>query len=321
MVEDKNNEILYKFYYSLTSPAGYSSAQRLYDEVKRHGYNIRKSEVVSWLSGQKSYTLHKDRRTRFIRNFYNVTNIDDLWQIDLIDVQKLSRVNAGYRYILCVICCLSRFAWCVPIKRKIPDHVIKAFEFIFSSTTRRPIRIISDSGKEFVAKSIQQFFKQHNIIHYTAANPTTKACICERFIRTIKALIYKYFTFSNSKKYVHVLDSLVCMYNNRKHSSIGIAPSDVNEKNILSVWEYNHFKRRNRANKRCKYSIGDTVRVANPKTVFEKGYKPKWSDEVFTIDKIVYKQPIVYRLKDSSNIVIKGNFYECGIQKVNIHKS
>lgn len=238
-----------------------------------------------------------------------------MWQIDLIDIQKLSRYNAGNKFILCVICCLSRYAWCIPIKRKTPAEVIRAFESIFSSTSRRPIKVQSDAGKEFVGKTIQSFFKHNNIIHYVASDPATKACICERFIRTIKSLIYKYFTFSGSKKYVDVLDSLVCIYNNRKHSTIGIPPSNVTDKNVLSVWQYVNRKRVLPINTQ-KFFIGDVVRVANPKTVFEKGYIPKWSEEKFTVDNIIYKSPIVYRLKDSDNCPIKGNFYESEIQKV-----
>lgn len=61
--------------------------------------------------------------------------------------------------------------------------------------------------------------------------------------------------------------------------------------------------------------MDDIVRIANQKKIFDKGYKQKWSDEVFVVVKVVYKQPIVYRLKDSSGNVIKGNFYDCEIQK------
>lgn len=66
--------------------------------------------------------------------------------------------------------------------------------------------------------------------------------------------------------------------------------------------------------------VGDTVRVANPKVVFEKGYKPKWSEETFTIHKVIFKQPIVYRLRDKSGCIIRGNFYENEIQRIDSTK-
>lgn len=314
-MDEKIIEVLNEFYYNTTLPSSFSSVERLHTELRKNGYKIKKSLVEAWLEKQKTYSLHKNRRIHFKRNHYNITNIDDLWQIDLIDIQKISRSNSGFKFILCAICCFSRFAWCVPIKRKTPNEVIKAFEHIFSLTKRRPLKVQSDAGKEFLAKSIQSFFNQNNIIHYTALDPVTKACICERFIRTIKSLIYKYFTYSGKNKYVHVLNSLVHIYNNRKHSTIGMPPSSVNEKNILNVWNYIDRKR-NRLHRIARYSVGDVVRVANAKTVFEKGYKPKWSEETFEIVKVVLKSPVVYRLKDKFNTVIRGNYYEQELQKV-----
>lgn len=86
--------------------------------------DISKKQVAEWLSRQNTYTLHKDRRTKFARNHYIVTNIDDLWEMDLIDMQKFSRNNKGAKNILAVIDCFSKYAWCIPIKRKTPDEII-----------------------------------------------------------------------------------------------------------------------------------------------------------------------------------------------------
>lgn len=312
----KIEDFLFKLYYTPSSPAAYSSCDRLYTYIKQNtSYRVKKKFIKEWLSKQQTYTMHKNRRIRFKRCHYNVSNIDDLWEMDLIDIQQISRKNKGCRYILAVIDCFSRYGWCIPIKRKTPEEVATAFETIFSSTQRRPITIQSDKGKEFDNKLVKRFFKQLNIVFRTTRDPVTKAAICERFIRTIKSIIYKYFTYSKDTRYIDVLNGLVAVYNNRKHSSIGIAPADVNDENVLTVWEYME-NRKQKSNIRFKYNVGDTVRVSNPKTVFDKGYKVKWSDETFKIDKRISKAPPVYRLIDSHGIVIKGNFYECEIQKI-----
>ena len=49
--------------------------------------------------------------------------------------------------------------------------------------------------------------------------------------------------------------------------------------------------------------------------VFDKGYTPNWSEEVFTVYKIQYTNPITYRLKDISGEEISGSFYEQEMQK------
>lgn len=311
------HSVLYKAFYDIRSPAAFSSCERLYDFVKKNGIHASKTDILEWLQKQKTFTLHRDRRVKFSRNHYNITNMDDLWEMDLIDMQSLSRSNAGFKYILAVIDCFSKYAWCIPIKRKVPDEIIRAFNVIFASTNRRPIKIQSDKGREFVNKRVKEYFIKNEIEFFTTRDPATKAAICERFIRTIKGIIYKYFTYSGSKRYIDVLESLVFVYNNRVHSSIGMKPSEVTENNILAVWKYMCNKReKSNTRKSTNLCVDDIVRVSNPKTVFEKGYKPKWSEEKFTVVKVHLRRPVIYNIKYESGHIIKGNFYREELQKI-----
>lgn len=314
------DSVLFDTYYNTSCPAGFSSADRLFNFIKHHyPHRISKQYIINWLQKQKTYTLHKDRIFRFKRNHYNITNIDDLWEMDLIEMQNFSRVNRGHKFILAVIDCFSRFAWCVPIKRKTPAEVIRAINIIFNISNRKPYKIQSDKGREFVNKIVQKFFIEKDIDFVTTRDPKTKAAICERFIRTIKGIIYKYFTYSNTHKYIDVLDSLMVLYNDRFHTTIGRSPSDVNESNVLIVWSFMNRKRSTLVlNKSNKFNVDDIVRVSNPKETFGKGYKPKWSQEIFTIVKVHRRNPVVYNIKDSEEIVINGNFYESELQKIEL---
>ena len=51
------------------------------------------------------------------------------------------------------------------------------------------------------------------------------------------------------------------------------------------------------------------------KGIFEKGYTPKWTEEIFTISKIQYTDPITYKITDHNGEEIKGSFYERELQK------
>lgn len=124
-------------------------------------------------------------------------------------------------------------------------------------------------------------------------------------------------TYAAAVRYIDVLESLVFIYNNRFHSTIGIAPADVNENNILSVWKYMCNKREKTGIKKvAKLHTGDIVRVSNPKAIFEKGYKAKWSEEKFTVVKVHLRDPVIYNIKDELGNIIKGNFYESELQKI-----
>lgn len=318
---DENNtnkleNVLFEVYYSHNSPGAFSSAERLYNFVKNnYTIDVSRKTVTEWLQKQNTYTLHRNRRIRFKRNHYNITNIDDLWEMDLIDVQKISHNNKGKKFILAVIDCFTRYAWCIPIKRKTPSEIIRAFDILFSETSRRPVKLQSDKGKEFDNKNFKKYLAEKEIGFQTTRDPATKAAMCERFIRTIKGIMYKYFTHTKSTKYIDVIDGLMFIYNNRTHSSIGIPPANVNESNVLTVWNYMQ-KKRQKSKKKPKLSVGDYVRIANPKVTFEKGYKPKWCDEIFSIDRVLRRNPVVYNIKDSEGDAINANFYEYELQKI-----
>ena len=61
---------------------------------------------------------------------------------------------------------------------------------------------------------------------------------------------------------------------------------------------------------RPKFSIGDHVRKANKKKIFDKGYSQKWTELVFTISKIQLTIPVTYKRNDYNGEEIKGSFYE-----------
>ena len=60
-----------------------------------------------------------------------------------------------------------------------------------------------------------------------------------------------------------------------------------------------------------KFKVGDKVRISKYKRkVFDKGYTPNWTEEIFLINKIQSTNPITYRLKNFNNEEIQGSFYE-----------
>ena len=60
-----------------------------------------------------------------------------------------------------------------------------------------------------------------------------------------------------------------------------------------------------------RFKVGDKVRISKYKRkVFDKGYTPNWTEEIFPVDKIQSTNPITYRLKDLNNEEIQGSFYE-----------
>ena len=65
-----------------------------------------------------------------------------------------------------------------------------------------------------------------------------------------------------------------------------------------------------------KFKLGDQVRISNSRRTFRKGYLPLWTQEVFTVTKIIPRVPPVYRLRDYANNEIEGVFYAEELQEV-----
>ena len=67
-----------------------------------------------------------------IRNFKKTTIYlgfkDNIWGVDLADMQSLSKYNKGIKYLLCAIDLLSKYAWFIPIKDKKVVSIVDAFQ-------------------------------------------------------------------------------------------------------------------------------------------------------------------------------------------------
>ena len=149
-------------------------------------------------------------------------------------------------------------------------------------------------GREFLNRPFQNWLKQHHIEHFHTHNFDTKASIAERFIRTLKEKLWRYFTYTNSRRYVEVLPALVESYNNTYHRSIRHAPNSVNSENQETVWLTLYADPELR---KPKLKVGDQVRLSMTRTRFGKGYLPGWTDELFQVAQVFQDNPPYYKIK------------------------
>ena len=65
------------------------------------------------------------------------------------------------------------------------------------------------------------------------------------------------------------------------------------------------------------FKVGDHVKISKYKNIFDKGYIPNWSEEVFVVSKIKNTVPWTYVINDLNGEEIIGTFYEKELQKTN----
>ena len=258
--------------------------------------------------------LHKPVKRKFRKRRVLVSGIDKIWAADLADMQALSKENEEYKFLLLVIDTFSKYGWIVPLKNKKGETMVKAFKTIFEEG-RTPGKLWTDKGTEFYNKNMNDLRKLNNIELYSTENEE-KSSIAERWIRTMKEKMWKYFTDNNTYKYIDVLPDLVEDYNNTVHSSTKLTPIDASKKkNELTVWRNLYPDRYKTSRLNPKFSVGDEVRITKKKKDFEKGYTTRWTEEIFTIKEIRETNPITYKLEDLQGEEIKGTFYEPELQK------
>jgi len=294
-------------YANPSAPGSFSGVRVL----KRYG-GRSEHETKKFLAGRDAYTLHKPRRIRFIRRKTYSKGIADLYQIDLVDMSALSPFNDGMRYILCCIDVFSKRAWAVSVRTKSGRDVTEAFEKILDQQQCNMAQ--SDKGTEFLNSTFQSMLLRRGIHFYTSENEDLKASVVERFNRTLKTKMYRYFTHANTRRYVDVLDDLLHSYNNTYHRSIGMAPAEVNVHNEQQV-RARLYPLKPKSYK-WRYRVGDRVRIVMQRQPFRKGYLGDWSEEIFEIVSRLPTTPVTYELKDLSGEPIKGRFYEAEVQKV-----
>ena len=111
--------------------------------------------------------------------------------------------------------------------------------------------------------------------------------------------------------YLDILPEILKHYNNTKHSSIKMTPTEASKKKNEGTVYFNLHGNLKELSSKPKFQVGDKVRISKYKRkVFDRGYTSNFTEEVFIIDKIQYTTPITYKLKDLHNKEIKGSFHE-----------
>ena len=246
--------------------------------------------------------LHKPVIKKIIKGKVYSQFKDNIWGVDLADMQSLSKKNKGIKYLLCAIDLFSNCAFVVTLRDKKGIGITNAFKKIIKQSNRKPNKIWVDQGGEFYNHDFKKSLSSNDISMYSTYNEG-KSVVAERLIRTLKNKLYKHMTATGKNVYCNVLDDIVNKYNNTKHSTIKMKPKDVkDDNNIIYIDEHNK--------KSARYNVGDRVKISKFKNIFAKGYTPNWSREIFIINKINDAVPYTYNLKDLNDEGIIGSFYD-----------
>ena len=92
---------------------------------------------------------------------------DNIWGVDLADMQSLSKKNKGIKYLLCAIDLFSKYAFVIPLKDKKGISITNAFKKILKQSNRKPNKIWVDQGGEFYSHVFKKWLSDNDIIMYS----------------------------------------------------------------------------------------------------------------------------------------------------------
>ncbi|XP_065665691.1 uncharacterized protein LOC136087113 [Hydra vulgaris] len=286
---------------------------------------------VKW-SDKLANELHRPVVKHFRKRKVIVNGIDEVWAASLIDMKSFSKFNDCIKYLLMVIDVFSKYGWIVPLKIKTGVDVANALNKIFGNSKKfhrsegKKLTDFSVDPKDLKERKCQkmwvdkglEFYNVHvkafGVELYSTENEE-KSCVVERWNRTMKDKMFKYFSANSTRKNIDVLDEMVNKYNNTKHSSIKMTPVEARDKKNEKIFWLNLNGNVRSESVRPKFSIGDKVRITKKKGTFEKGYTPRWTEEVFTVSQVQFTDPPTYKITENNSEEIQGTFYEQEMQK------
>ena len=151
--------MVYKFFdkkTSATSAWSKTSAKRA-NRNKFSGSGIKNKNI---LNKEVAEELHKPIIRKFKKRKVHSPFIDNIWGVDLDDIQLISKFNEGIRFLLGVIDIFSKYAWVLPLKDKKGTTITNAFQKILDEANRKPNKILVDKGSEFYNRSMNHGYKK-----------------------------------------------------------------------------------------------------------------------------------------------------------------
>ena len=116
------------------------------EEPRKRG-RPKKNLIVKQSKTPLADEIHKPTRGHFPTKKVRVSEINDTWTADILYLPASHKEANSYLVVLDVF---SKYAWVKPIKNKISDTVAKTYLNIFSESGRKPKKLWTDRGGEFL---------------------------------------------------------------------------------------------------------------------------------------------------------------------------
>lgn len=292
---------------------GFVNAEALYKKVKKSG--VSRAQVKEFMSQQEVVQLHKRRRKKV---YYPITaGGPHSFQADLTFYDQYQKQNKGFNCVLVFINIHTRKVYAEAVKgKKTGPETFDVESSVLSATKRILSRIdkisnlTTDGGGEFTNERFRRMMND-NDINLTIVPKDNKNSMgkVERFNRTLRGRLQKYFTALNTVEWIDVLQDFIDNYNDTYHRSIKTTPNMSREEDVI-MEEYERVQEVDKLVENFKE--GDKVRVMKIRQKFEKTGEV-YENGIFTVLKV---HDMGYTLQRPDGSVMRRHVPHYQLEKV-----
>ena len=230
---------------------------------------------------------------------------------DLMDIQKFSRHNNGYRFLLTIVEYPTRYCWSYPLKNKQPRTVApalkKAYDSFLKVEPNHIINLQTDDGSEFKG-AVNSLNKKYQVRHVRTVNKNAMGLV-ESQHKTFWNFFRRWSAVNQNRlDFVQHLPDFVYNYNTRIHSVTKEKPDDLfHGRKPVPIFHVNWNDN--------LYSIGDQVRIKRKGNLFDKNsFLPTLSNAVYSLVKQVGPRWV---LKNDKGNELKTKYLERELVRIN----
>jgi len=317
------NNLLYDLYYTNKN---FDGTQKLFMKAKEINKKIKFTDVDKWLKKQATYQLnYSNNKTKVYFPIYS--NSLNSYQIDLTFLPRYKKTNNNYYILFTAIGINNRYAYVDYSKDKKSDTILSIFKKFFNEV-KYIHNIDGDLGSEFTNKKFIKYLNENKIQYDFFKSDSHKLGIINRFHRTLKDKLTKYFIANDTVKWIDVIDTITLNYNNTYHRGIKAKPIEIfnNDMEELLLIENKKYITDKLKQNEEQFNINDLIRYKLNKVLFNDKISPKYSDTIYTIKKVLTNSLLVVDDKNKQhtfkkNKVLKINEIENYKNPNNINKA
>lgn len=287
---------------------GLWSANKIYKKLKAQGVKVKLKDVKAVLEKQLVTQVYKPidkpKKERF--NTIWAKRVREQYQADLLDMKTYTKFNKNFRYLLNVVDVHSRYAYALPLKSKTEEEITPAMEQVFK-VMGKPEFLNTDLESAILGKKFQTMLAREGVKHYQhdPVDDKRNMSLIERFNRTIRDVLVKYFYSRDTKNWIDILPDLLTNYNSTVHSTTKQEP--------VKIWEGKADNNQKVNVPAMLIKVGDTVRILKRYATFtKKSDVKKFTKNEYKVMKI---EGNTYHVKNEKGITQRRKQWE--LQKIN----